>query len=142
MGELLVKRLIAFRDLVGPGALPAVKRVAMEIEHEFAERHSFASRPINLDPGYLTEAKVVLASTKDRGHRVYLAGGIFAEATLEYREGRFHPFPWTYADFRSEPVLAFFALLRESFREERPERGETTPRRRAARSRKRSPRRS
>jgi hypothetical protein len=44
-------------------------------------------RPLNLDPGYLTEAKLVLATTKDRNHRLYLDRGIFAEVTLCYQRG-------------------------------------------------------
>jgi hypothetical protein len=75
------------------------------------------SRPLNLDPGYLTEAKLVLASTKDRDHRVYLDRGIYAEVTLHYQRGRgWQPRPWTYPDYRSEPYLQFFTRCRQYLR--------------------------
>ena len=38
-----------------------------------AEAGHAEPRPLNLDPGYLTPAKLVLASTKDHAHRIYLS---------------------------------------------------------------------
>ena len=49
-----------------------------------AGRHA-EPRPLNLDPGYITLAKLVLASTKDHAHRIYLGQGIFAEVTLLFQ---------------------------------------------------------
>jgi hypothetical protein len=57
-------------------------------------------------------AKLVLASTKDHGHRVYLGQGIYAEVTLQYRGGRFQPWPWTYPDYASEEYCRLFGEIR------------------------------
>jgi hypothetical protein len=74
-------------------------------------------RPVNLDPGYLTPSKLVLASTKDHAHRIYLRDGIYAEITLHYRNKSFRPWPWTFPDFRSDGYIAFFNKVRgELFR--------------------------
>ena len=71
MGEQLLKVLWAFRDLVDPAALPDCKLTTNAWEHEYAAAHPGpVPRPLNLDPGYLTEAKLILASTKDRDHRI------------------------------------------------------------------------
>lgn len=75
-------------------------------------RHA-ESRPLNLDPGYLTPAKLVLASTKDHAHRIYLRDGIFAEVTLVYRKGKWQPLEWTYPDYRRDDYQQFFTRCRE-----------------------------
>ncbi len=71
-------------------------------------------RRVNLDPGYLIASKLVLATTKDFAHRIYLGQGIYGEVTLNYRRGQgWQPHPWTYADYRSPLALEFFALVRK-----------------------------
>lgn len=69
-------------------------------------------RPVNLDPGYLTLAKLALSSAKNYAHRIHLHDGIYAEVTLQYRQGRFHPLPWTFPDFASGRYDSFFLTLR------------------------------
>jgi len=69
-------------------------------------------RTVNLDPGYLTPSKVVLASTKDFSHRIYLSDGIYGEVTLIFANGRFSPLGWTYPDYKTETFLNFAAKLR------------------------------
>ena len=75
------------------------------------------SRPLNLDPGYLTAAKLVLASTKDHSHRLYLAEGIYAEVTLYYRDGRWQPREWTFPDYRRADYQEFFNAARRLLRQ-------------------------
>ena len=117
MGEGLKKTFFAFRDLVSPGQLAAVKRMTNEVEALYARQNETAHpRPLNLDPGYLTESKLVLASTKDHAHRIYLSDGIFAEVTLRYRNRQWQPWDWTYPDYRREDYQAFFTQCREALR--------------------------
>ena len=71
------------------------------------------SRPVNLDPGYLTLAKLVLASAKNYAHRIHLHDSIYAEVTLQYRQGAFHSLPWTFPDYASGRYDRFFLELRK-----------------------------
>jgi hypothetical protein len=98
MGSGLSRTWVSFERLIDPGELPEVKLTTNRLEMELSG--SGGRRTVNLDPGLLDESKLVLASTKNYAHRIYLAQGIYAEVTLIYRHGRFHELPWTYADYR------------------------------------------
>ena len=114
MGPNLKKQFLAFARLIDAAALAEIKRQSNEWEAEYTAlgRHAEA-RPLNLDPGYITPAKLVLASTKDHAHRIYLRDGIFAEVTLAYRAGRWQPLEWTYPDYRRDDYQSFFTRCRE-----------------------------
>lgn len=115
MGEALKKRLLAFEQLVSPAALPAIKNFAIGLEHEAACRGGYPEeRPLNVDPGFLQLGRLILASTKDQSHRIYLGQGIYAENTLRFHHKRFEPWPWTYADYREPGVHGFLETAREA----------------------------
>ncbi len=114
MGPALKKCFWALEPPVDPACLPQRKLAANLWESEYAaESEHPDSRPLNIDPGYLTLAKLVLASTKDHAHRLYLGHGIFAEVTLVYRDRRWQPREWTFPDYRRADYQAFFAECRE-----------------------------
>ena len=114
MGPGLRKVFFAFAELLDPTELVAVKLQTNHWEGQYAAlgRHP-EPRPLNLDPGYLTLGKLVLASTKDFAHRLYLDQGIYAEITLCRRHGRWQHHPWTFADYRREDYQAFFSQVRD-----------------------------
>jgi hypothetical protein len=114
MGTDLKKQFFTFERPIDPGDLAHIKRQTNALELEYAELGNHPeSRPLNLDPGYITAAKLVLASTKDHAHRIYLREGIYAEVTLNYRHRRWQPMDWTYPDYRREDFQRFFTLCRE-----------------------------
>ena len=125
MGTGLKKVLYAFRNLVDPAMLADVKRQTNDWEDEY--RRQFGPddadgggdlRPLNLDPGYVTEAKLVLATSKDRDHRIYLGQGIYAEVTLYYQRDRgWQSREWTYPDYRSPACHDFLTRCRNYLRE-------------------------
>jgi hypothetical protein len=118
MGPELRKCLFAFRDLVSPDCLPAVKRHTNDLEAELAATGTYPEpRPLNLDPGVLSLGKFLLATTKDQAHRVYLHDGIFAEVTLRFEAGAFEAWPWTYADYREPAVRDFLCQARDFYRD-------------------------
>lgn len=116
MGGELRKQFLAFERPVAPERLVDVKLQTNAWEEEYARTAGHAEpRPLNLDPGYLTAAKLVLASTKDHSHRIYLERGIYAEVTLYYRGGRWQPREWTYPDYRRDDFQAFFSRVRDGW---------------------------
>ena len=118
MGTGLLRRFVLFEPLSSPGNLASIKLRTREIESKY--RHTPGEglgRRVNIDPGYIDEAKVVLASTKGAGHRIYLDSGIYAEATLYYVSGRFQPCHYTYADFLWPETLAFLTAARRRYLE-------------------------
>ena len=121
MGTGLLRRFVAFSANVDPGILPGLKQDTVRWEEQWsAPGSSKLQRRINLDPGYVTEAKVVVATTKDFPHRIYIGGGIYAEAALHYvREHQsFTALPHTYPDFLIPDVLRFFNAVRELLRKD------------------------
>jgi hypothetical protein len=114
MGADLKKQFLAFSQLIDPARLPDIKRQTNDWESVYAamKQHS-EPRPINLDPGYITPAKLVLASTKDHSHRIHLRDGIYAEITLAWRQKKWQPFEWTYPDYRRDDFQRFFTQCRE-----------------------------
>ena len=113
MGTDLKKQFLVPAQAIDPGRLAAIKRLTnqWEIDYAAAANHP-EPRPLNLDPGYLTLAKLVLASTKDHAHRIYLADGIYAEVTLCYRAKQWQPLDWTYPDYRRADFQEFFSECR------------------------------
>jgi hypothetical protein len=97
MGGNLNRRLVSFLRLVPPDSLCPAKHVCNEIEDRLAGEKG---RLVNLDIGYLDPYKVVLASFKSAGQKIYLGTGVWADLIVRYRKGRFCPFEWTFPDFR------------------------------------------
>jgi hypothetical protein len=114
-GDSILRVFLSFERLVDAGTLPDTKRRTNRIEAFFADGAP-VTRPVNLDPGYLENSKVVLASTKNFYHRMYLGEGIFGEVTMHFKNGELHFFPWTYPDYQSPEYLKFFSELRRIYR--------------------------
>lgn len=114
-GSGLQRQFLAFERLVDPGRLAEVKLLTNAMENDWGVA---GQRRINLDPGYISQAKLVLATTKNHGHRIYVGQGIYAEVTLTYRDGAFRPHPWTYPDYRSEPYLEIMHAIRRIYVEQ------------------------
>ena len=127
MGTELHKVLIGFSTLVDPATLPDLKHTTNQWEQEYAAQHAGPEpRPLNLDPGYVTEAKLILASTKDRDHRIYLSRGIFAENTLFYAGGAWQNRPWTYPNYKRPDYHQFLDRCRQYYRRSKRERRDAT----------------
>jgi hypothetical protein len=114
-GPRLVRRIWALERLIAPDDLAGIKTRTNELEQRWAVQ---GRRRVNLDSGYLSMAKLVLATTKDYGHRIYLGRGIYAEVTLHYRDGAFQTWPWTYPDYASPLYRELFAAIRQRYLEQ------------------------
>jgi len=116
MGSGLYRRFVAAEALIAQNILPEIKHRTNQIEGQFSlAGERTLRRRVNLDPGYLTPAKIVLASTKDYAHRIYLDQGVFGDLHLKYEQGVYQPLPWTYPDYRTPEALTFFAELRRLY---------------------------
>ena len=111
-GKDLKRVFIGFKKLIPPDELAKIKSLTNKAE---AGLSSNEKRLINIDPGYIDLAKLVLASTKDYSHRIYLGRGVFSEITLEFKGGSFMPRPWTYPDYASQGYISIFNKLRENY---------------------------
>lgn len=115
MGGKLWRKFVSFKNLIDPEKLPGIKIFTNKLESEFLQPGS-SRRRINIDPGYIDLSKLVLATTKNFSHRIYIGRGIYAEVTLRYlKNSGFHPWEWTYPDYRSKDYLEVFNLIREKY---------------------------
>lgn len=112
MGPGLTRRLAVFQRLVSLEELVRVKRLCLEIEAELSRE---GRRRVNLDPGLLNAGAWVLATTKYRNHRICLARGLYAEATLLYQDGGFQPLPWTYPDYAGQRLRRLLECYRRRY---------------------------
>jgi hypothetical protein len=119
MGPGLSRCFFSFKNLVEPSALSSIKLFTNKLELDLARSYKTIKRPVNIDPGYITEAKLVLASTKDYAHRIYIDKRIYAEITLYYQRNTFHPHTWTYPDYRSKPYIDIFNCIRDIYMKQR-----------------------
>jgi uncharacterized protein DUF4416 len=114
MGEGLTRLYVAFAPLINIPELMVVKHTTNRLEGRWSVGP--AQRRVNLDPGYLDLGKVVLATTKNHAHRLYIGAGIYAEVTLRYRQKRFQAWEWTYPDYQLPMALDFFNQLRDLYK--------------------------
>jgi hypothetical protein len=118
MGAGLRKCLLVFGELVAADRLAEIKLKTIALEQELVRSGHYAEpRPLNLDPGFLSLGKLVLATTKSQAHRIYLRDGIYAEVTLRYLAAQFETWPWTYADYQLPEVREFLNQAREWYRQ-------------------------
>ncbi|MEN2985205.1 MAG: DUF4416 family protein [Thermodesulfovibrionaceae bacterium] len=114
LGSPIQRRFIFFKNLISEEDLAEIKIKTNEIEDSLSLE---GKRKINLDPGYLGLAKIVLATTKDYSHRIYLKKGIYAEVTLIFKNSSFQPHINTYRDYASEDYIKLFNLARTLYKE-------------------------
>ncbi len=126
LGDEPARRFLAVRDLLDdPSRLADVKRACCRLE--VALGRPGGGRLVNIDPGYLNENQLVVASTKLRAHRVYVGRGVHADLMLINGEAGYEPLPWTYPDYASQELRQMFAGLRRIYLAARRLRRRRTP---------------
>lgn len=123
MGAPLQRKFVSFARYIDPGALADIKHQSNALEAEIAQteaaRHLQVARSINLDPGYVEPSKLVLATTKNYSHRIYIGKSMYAECTLHYHKGRWQSWPYTYPDYAGGAYDEFLSRVRERLVEQR-----------------------
>jgi len=112
MGQTLVRRFLSMEKLIRPESLPDIKLAANEIE---SDTRPDSGRRVNIDPGYLSQAHLILATGKGYTHRPYLRDGIYADLTLMYQAKKFCSLPWTYPDYGNERLWTMLAAIRSRY---------------------------
>lgn len=113
MGSPIFRRFVSFYNLINPGQLARIKIQTNQIEEQFSKN---GKRRVNLDPGYMDYNKVVLASAKYNAQKIYLDLGIYADPTLWYEKGVFHPYPFSFPDFKSGQYNPVFLHIRALYK--------------------------
>ena len=111
-GTNLKRKFLSFERLTQPGRLSQIKVITNKIEKKLSHN---SVRQINIDPGILSLSKTILATTKDYKHRIYLAKKIYAEVTLYFKNKSFHPWEWTYPDYKTYEYIQIFNQIRDIF---------------------------
>jgi hypothetical protein len=114
MGAWLKRQFVFFQDHIQPEDIVEIKLKTIEMEKGYLNENN--GRRINLDPGYLDMAKIVLVSTKDFSHRIYLGSGIYGEVTLLFSGGDYQVLPYTFPDFRTGEYCDVFKKAREIYK--------------------------
>lgn len=115
MGSDLEKQYVSFENLVDIDTMPDIKILSNSLEKPF---FADGKRHVNIDPGYIADAKLVMPTTKNLSHRVYIGKNIFADLQLMYKKESFHFTPWTFNDVREPLNIAFFNTVRATYMEQ------------------------
>ena len=110
MGKNLVKKFVVLDRLIHKGQLVELKKFSMKLEDTHRVN---GNRTVNIDPLYLEEFQVVVATSKYRGSRIYLYDGIYADLELLYYNGSYQPMVWTYLDYKNH--IPYFNNTRKIF---------------------------
>ena len=113
MGDTISRVIFSFDTLFSPGDLAHLKTMCNKIEDELMVG---GSRKVNLDIGYLDFHKLVLASAKYNGQKIYLDRGVYADPTLYFEGGQFHAFENTFPDFKSNTYHSVFLKIRNTYK--------------------------
>jgi len=113
IGEHILRQFVSIEKLIDPGKLAEIKHSTNKLEQKLAGKAGLElPRPINLDPGIIEPSKLVLATTKNYSHRIYIGQKMYAEVTLIYDKGHWRPFEYTYPDYREQRYFDFFGKVR------------------------------
>ncbi len=118
-GENILRQFVSIEKLVDPGHLAKIKHQTNRIEQQLASELKVGlPRPVNLDPGVIEPSKLILATTKNYSHRIYIGEKMYAEVTLIFDKGRWQSLPYTYPDYRQDCYHQFFDKVRKRLLEQ------------------------
>jgi len=115
MGSGLFRRFLSFERLIDPSRLSDIKHTTNGLEKEAQAEAGESGRSVNIDPGYLTSAALIFATTKDFSHRIPLNKGIYAHLELLFQKNGVQHLAWTYPDFRNDRYASFFLGVRQVY---------------------------
>jgi hypothetical protein len=112
-GENILRQFVSIAELIDPTGLPDIKHKTNSLEKLLADSLKTGfPRPVNLDPGVVEPSKLVLVTTKNYSHRIYIGKNMYAEVTLIFDKGMWQPLPYTYPDYKQACYHNFFNIVR------------------------------
>jgi hypothetical protein len=119
MGPRILRQFVSIKRLIEPGLLAKIKRRTNKLEQKLAKKLALPlTRPVNLDPGIIEPSKLVLATTKNYSHRIYIGKNMYAEVTLIFDKGHWRPQAYTYPDYRQQCYFDFFDKVKTRLMEQ------------------------
>jgi hypothetical protein len=117
IGTRILRQFVSLDQLADPGQLARLKHQTNVLEQDMAQALAYPTpRPVNLDPGYIEPSKLVLASTKNFSHRIYIGKNMYAEVTLMVDKGQWRALRYTFPDYRQGDYHGFFEEVRQRLR--------------------------
>lgn len=104
-GMNLKKMIAIFDKKINKIDLVEIKNKITEIEKRFSVGNK---RRINIDPGYVNNKEVVLASFKKKDFKEDLGNNVFAHKVLEFEDGNVNDFFHTFDDYKEKRIKDFF----------------------------------
>ncbi len=112
-GPHILRQFLSFERLIDPALLAKIKHKTNKLERKLAARLALpVPRPVNLDPGIIEPSKLILATTKNYSHRIYIGKRMYAEVTLVFDKGAWRPLKYTYPDYKQRCYFVFFEKVR------------------------------
>jgi len=119
IGENILRQFVSIERLIDPGKLAKVKHQTNKLEQKLARKLKLdLPKPVNLDPGTIEPSKLILATTKNYAHRIYIGEKMYAEVTLVFDKGSWCPLPYTYPDYKQQCYQDFFEKVRKRLLEQ------------------------
>ena len=118
MGEGLKKKFLSFQELFPPENLSEIKIRTNALEEDLKQEYKTPQRIVNLDPGYLSAASLIMATAKDFAHRIPLQHGIYAHLEFLFGKNEIRTLAWTYPDYKTEDYQNFFLAVRKIYLEQ------------------------
>jgi len=120
-GKNLIQKLFSFSALIRQDGLAEIKIITNGLENNLENENNKNNiachkRKINLDPGYITLNKYILASTKNGPFRIYLNQGIYSEITLRFINKSFVPCEFTYPNYKTNEYINYLNSVRQKYK--------------------------
>ncbi|TGL62363.1 DUF4416 family protein [Leptospira sarikeiensis] len=104
-------RILSLKRRISREELPSLQTQCGKFQTSLRK----SDESIRILPGYLTPYNLVLASTEEDLHRIYMFHGVFAEIIYTYQGQKWIPQAPSSEFFKHPEVIYFFTNLRESY---------------------------
>ena len=111
MGKNLKKKFLSFAKTITNEELAKIRIETGKIEDSFRINNK---RTINIDPGYISEEGVFMASLKHRPFKTEIGKGIFLHKILGFDDDKIIEFNHTFADYKHDKIKEFFVKINHS----------------------------